>query len=64
MLIICPRGESSLTDSISRLPRDMAKCIIFPLKINIEIEASKTHVQNASFQILHIQGAQSKAIGE
>lgn len=40
------------------LPREVAKCVIFLLKINTGIEASRTRVQKASFDILHIQGAQ------
>lgn len=60
MLIIHPRGESSLTDGISQLSREMAKPVTFLLKINIDIDASKIQGREASFPVLHLQGAQSK----
>ena len=60
-LITGPRGESSLADSISWPPCEVAKCMTSFLKINIE--TSKTQVQNASSPILHTQRAQSKNTG-
>lgn len=60
MLITLQGGDSSIIDSIFWLPGEVAKCVIFLLKINTGMEAFRTAVQKTSSEILHVQGAQGR----